>query len=775
MSDEYKDNGVTPESDDLKVMNDASVHPVGTSSGFKGSGQSLQNSGHASRYTAQGSARAAAAGANAMHASGANGSSRSSEAAGSGHSAGNMGSAGAASSGGSGGGKVPNGTGTGSSHPDNGGNGANGHNSGNGGNGHNGGNGVNSGSRRSSGRSPREKRKEAAKASTSLSLHEERELKKRRKIRRIIIFAVCEVIVLALIVGYTYVLRRWNQIQRPAFDEEVIKNNDLDISTLETMEGYWTIAVFGVDSRDKALTKSTNADVNLICNLNLATGEIKLVSVYRDTYLQISKDGTYNKINQAYFVGGPEQAVSALNRNLDLNITDYMTFNWKAVADAINVLGGVDIDISNAEYYYINSFITETVNVTGVYSTHLTHAGMNHLEGVQAVAYGRLRLMDTDYARTERQRKVIALCFEKAKEADFDTLNRVLATVFPQVATSIDLNDIFNGLKVINRFHLGETTGFPQQRGDANMGKKGACVIPQTLTSNVKNLHQFLFDEEDYTPSSTVQNISAKISEDTQMYKEAAYIESVGTDNGVIQSDKESKAAEAADNDKKYVTIYVKDSDGNKVKKTVVAETDEDGEIIQPETDADGYAVDYRLDEDGNLLKRASKPTAASTEAETDEDGNPIETTSSSKPTAEPETDEDGNPIETTASNKPTAARDDDEDEDEDEDEATTTRPTSATGTGGVSANPGSSGSSSSAPTSATTDSAPTAADNVPQVVDAPGSNATPTTEAAGPSPTAPTAAATTAAQDAVSSNGPGGTDTTPITPTAGTVAAPGM
>ena len=154
------------------------------------------------------------------------------------------------------------------------------------------------------------------------------------------------------------------------------------------------------------MTKGTNADVNMICNINRDTGEIRLVSVYRDTYLNVSKEGTYNKLNYAYAVGGPEQAIETLNRNLDLEINDYMTFNWKAVANAIDILGGVDIELSKAEFYYINSFITETVKATGIGSHQLTHAGMNHLDGVQAVAYGRLRLMDTDFARTERQRTV---------------------------------------------------------------------------------------------------------------------------------------------------------------------------------------------------------------------------------------------------------------------------------------------------------------------------------------------------------------------------------
>ena len=176
----------------------------------------------------------------------------------------------------------------------------------------------------------------------------------------------------------------------------------------------------------------------------------------------------YNKFNQAYFVGGPEQAMAALNRNMDLNITDYITFNWKAVADAINILGGVDIELSKAEFYYINSFITETVKATGIGSNQLTHAGMNHLDGVQAVAYGRLRLMDTDFARTERQRKVIKLAFEKAKTADFETLNRVLGTVFPEISTSLWVDDIYvQGIDIPpHRYGCCQVTFFTDQAGD---------------------------------------------------------------------------------------------------------------------------------------------------------------------------------------------------------------------------------------------------------------------------------------------------------------------
>ncbi len=136
-------------------------------------------------------------------------------------------------------------------------------------------------------------------------------------------------------------------------------------------KGFWTIAVFGVDARDGRLEKGSLSDVEMICNIDKATGEIKLVSVYRDTYLKINSKETYHKINEAYFKGGHKQAVDALNENLDLNIDDYATFNWKAVADAINILGGVDLEITDSEFAYINGFITETVNSTGIGSYQL--------------------------------------------------------------------------------------------------------------------------------------------------------------------------------------------------------------------------------------------------------------------------------------------------------------------------------------------------------------------------------------------------------------------
>lgn len=285
-------------------------------------------------------------------------------------------------------------------------------------------------------------------------------------------------------------------------------------------DGYWNIAVFGVDSRGGGLEKGALSDVEIICSINKKTNEIRLISVYRDTYLQIDKDGSFDKINEAYFLGGHEQAVKALERNLDIQIDDYATFNWKAVADAINLLGGIDLEITDKEFYYINSFITETVESTGVGSYHLEHAGMNHLDGVQAVAYCRLRLMDTDFNRTERQRKVIMLALEKAKQADISVLTNIVMGVLPQLSTSIGPEDLMPIAKSITKYEIGQSAGFPFAKTTARIGKLD-CVIPMTLESNVAALHQFLYGQDAaYIVSPAVREISNKIAETTGIYEE---------------------------------------------------------------------------------------------------------------------------------------------------------------------------------------------------------------------------------------------------------------
>ena len=288
---------------------------------------------------------------------------------------------------------------------------------------------------------------------------------------------------------------------------------------VKNQKGYYTVAVFGVDSRDGNVEKGALSDVNMIVNVDRESGDIQLISIYRDMYSMIDEDGKFHKFNQAYVEGGPEQALETLNRNLDLDIKDYITVNWKAVIDAINILGGVDLEITDAEFKYMNSFIAKTVEATGVGSYELEHAGMNHLDGVQAVAYARLRLMDTDFNRTERQRKVVSLAFDKAKNANFSTLYSILVAVLPQTSTNVGIDNLIPFAKDISKYHLSETTGFPFDKDTKKMHKRD-YVVPITLKSNVIALHDMLYGKipgYSYTPSEMLVKISNKIIKDTGM------------------------------------------------------------------------------------------------------------------------------------------------------------------------------------------------------------------------------------------------------------------
>lgn len=482
-------------------------------------------------------------------------------------------------------------------------------------------------SARGSGRSSQRRApKELNTADTSIDRKKytkDKETKKKSKLKRIIICAVVELFTLCAIFVYGYLLKSWNLIARPDVRLEAVENNNISVEKKQEMEGYWNIAVFGVDTRGNSLVeRGTNSDVIMIVSINKDTGEIKLVSVFRDTYLNISEKNSYNKINQAYAIGGPEQALAALNKNLDLNIQHYVAFNWKAVADGINILGGVDnIPISKAELYYINAYITETVNVTKIGSVQLTKTGEQHLDGVQAVAYGRLRYMDNDFARTERQRNIIKAAFAKAKKANFSVLNNIMVVCFPQVATNIEFGEVVDMAQHITQYNIGETGGFPWSRGDANIGKKGDCVIPTTLESNVVKLHEFLFGDQNYTPSNAVLNISETIKSDSGRYKEGKFIESVATDGGVIQKKKtpvetklpaeedEDESSSKGSNSKNNKETIGIDEDGN-----YIYPTNAEGNIIIP-TDSSGKVI-YPTDADGNIIKETSvaRPTELSTE-----------------------------------------------------------------------------------------------------------------------------------------------------------------
>lgn len=342
--------------------------------------------------------------------------------------------------------------------------------------------------------------------------------KKKRKQRKALILAI-EVLVLLLLAVIMFVVLKLSRIEKDtSFSADAVEVNEgISEESLEIMNDYTTIALFGLDNRSNGKLSKGNSDVIMICSINNTTHEVKLASVYRDTYLDIG-DGVYKKCNAAYATGGPEQAISMLNKNLDLNITDYVTVDFNAVVECVDLLGGVVIpEVSDEEAVLMYGYMDEINKLTKHNSQYLSGGGTNVLmDGVQACAYARIRYTaGDDYRRTERQRTVLAAMVEKAQKSDIKTLNSLINEVFGDIQTSFSNTDLISLAAQVFNYSLGETTGFPFEKNSVTLGSKGSVVAPCDLESNVIELHAFLYDDENYTPTETVKNNSAQIINDT--------------------------------------------------------------------------------------------------------------------------------------------------------------------------------------------------------------------------------------------------------------------
>lgn len=335
---------------------------------------------------------------------------------------------------------------------------------------------------------------------------------------------ILEIVVLLLFIGGLYVYgqitTRLNKIETtPSISPDTVTVNP----SAPEMTGYTTYALFGIDHRDKnEALGGENSDTIIIASVNNDTKDVKLVSVYRDTLLNVGGD-TYSKANAAYALGGPEQAISMLNMNLDLNISAYATIDFNALVTVIDALGGLDIPLSYAEIEHMNNYCVETSEETGKSYTPIEKPATEpedleaiidtyHLNGVQATSYCRIRYTASlDMGRTERQRRVIQMIVAKAKTAGLTTIFNIMDEVFPMVKTSVQKSDILSLITAMIGYSIDDTTGFPHNYKFSDI--KGSIIVPTTLATNVTELHKFLYGEENYTPTQEVLNISDKITE----------------------------------------------------------------------------------------------------------------------------------------------------------------------------------------------------------------------------------------------------------------------
>ena len=341
---------------------------------------------------------------------------------------------------------------------------------------------------------------------------------------------VVEICVLVIAIGILYVvITTTDEVERKDIDEgQIIINEEVKETHREekknqaVAKGYRNIALFGVDARDGELGRGTRSDSIIIASINQDTQEIKLVSVFRDTYLNLSND-SYNKCNTAYAQGGPEQAISMLNMNLDLDITDYVTVGFGGLIDSVDALGGIEMEVTDAEISHLNNYQLTMSEELGVDYIPVKESGRQLLNGMQATAYCRIRYTKgDDFRRAERQRDVLTAMMEKAKTASVSSLKQMVTAILPEVETSLGVNEIINVLGSVAGYNVVASDGFPfaDGRTGANVGSKGSCVIPDDLEENVIKLHELLYPETAYKPSRQVSSISDEIDALTAEYRQ---------------------------------------------------------------------------------------------------------------------------------------------------------------------------------------------------------------------------------------------------------------
>lgn len=321
-------------------------------------------------------------------------------------------------------------------------------------------------------------------------------------IKFILILIFIVVILAGIIYGYIY-----SKLGKLDYRKDELK--EIEVNEGVDNVGYLNIVLFGIDARSNEYEDGAGSDTILIVSINKQTKDIKLVSVYRDSYL--SPDGKYyTKLTDYYRSNGAEKTVNLLNKNLDIEISEYVTINFAVVVDVINAVNGIEMEITKADVKYINEYIYGNMEITGVQSQLITEPGTYNLDGVQALAYARIRYIGTDIDRTNRQRVVLTKTFDKIKKMNLLQINNLIDKVLPKVITTLSSGEIVKLASGVTKYNISTSTGFPYEWGDYQ--PKGVYYLaPRNLEKNVIKLHKELFDEENYEVSKELKKISTNL------------------------------------------------------------------------------------------------------------------------------------------------------------------------------------------------------------------------------------------------------------------------
>lgn len=309
-------------------------------------------------------------------------------------------------------------------------------------------------------------------------------LSKRKKIL-LIVLAVLALLCALAFAGFYYVFGGLKRVNIDKSPEAL----GIDNSINQEYPGrdVVNIAIFGLDGRDLSVDEG-RSDSLMILSIDKNKNCIKLSSILRDSYVAIDGHG-HEKICHAYSYGGPELAIKTLNQNFKLNIKDYVTANFAQFANIVDSMGGVDLNISQKEMNEINRMSAETS------STPLSSYGLVHLNGTQALHYSRIRYIDNDEVRAERQRTVLEALYNKANKSSIDSVGFV-KNIMPMLETSLGYTDIIGFAQHFMGSHANlKQISIPDTSKATGGNYEGAWVWRYDLNAESNRLKKFIYEE----------------------------------------------------------------------------------------------------------------------------------------------------------------------------------------------------------------------------------------------------------------------------------------
>lgn len=260
---------------------------------------------------------------------------------------------------------------------------------------------------------------------------------------------------------------------------------------------WWNILLLGGDSR--SIENFERTDTMIILSVNREAGELKMTSIMRDTWVELTS-GKKGKINAANVYGGPELAVEVVNKCFGTDIEDYVLINMNGLVELLDMLGGVDLEISESERKYANDYAKHYIAKVADYEgqTVLEQSGQVHLNGLLAVAFLRNRYSDSDYGRVMRQQEVLLAAAEQAQNMEVDALMQIADDIYDRIATNMtneELKEIAMAGMVVEPVDVGQFR-VPADGAFEDGTFGGTWMIRPDLAKNQKLLHDFIYGED---------------------------------------------------------------------------------------------------------------------------------------------------------------------------------------------------------------------------------------------------------------------------------------